>query len=669
MTLLAAGAVGMAVFFVSLRGIDLGRMNGLGLISVLPAGALAGVALIAVAFMVGLALPRAHRVALGALLACLVICLDGITVFAEPVARFPTAFQIAGFVNYISTTGHTAPGLAAYFSWPGFFALISFVTGASGTHSILTLLRVWPTAIDLLCLAPFFLIMRNLRISWRAQWLAAFFFTVGNWVGQDYFSPQSFGYLLYLVFVAILVTWFIDPDRGRPLRLFQKSRLARLHRRIFGPVRPGEREFTPTTTSQKAFLFVLLVGIFTVTTVSHQLTPFFMLGAGAGLILTRRFIVPGLPILCGVILVGYFSFAGVGYWSGHLSNVFGGFGSLGANVSTSVGGRLTGSTPSHLIALHAKLVFAAVILGLAGLGLLRRRRRGLDDRVLLALLVMPVVVIGLVSYGGEIALRTYLFALPAASVFAALLFFPTPNAPRPNWRALAVLAACAIVLPASFYLARYGNEAFEQTPPGELAAANWVYAHDSHGVRLLWLSENPPVDDTPEMPWSYQDLAKVHYVPSLAPRNPENVNGLVTSLFYDGPGSYLIATKTQIASLQQTSSYPAGWGDRFESAMAAAPFVRIAYQADGAVVYTLDWSALSAAPPRAAKPAAPARSRYGWTRAGLIVFWLLLALLAAAEIVRLRRPSARTIKLLWLASMPLLVVLFADVILRFVVLS
>ena len=27
-------------------------------------------------------------------------------------------------------------------------------------------------------------------------------FVLSGWVGQDYFSPQGFGYLLYLLFVA-----------------------------------------------------------------------------------------------------------------------------------------------------------------------------------------------------------------------------------------------------------------------------------------------------------------------------------------------------------------------------------------------------------------------------------------------------------------------------------
>jgi hypothetical protein len=664
---LAAGA-GLALFFISLRGIDLSQMNGLGLLSVLPVGVIAGVLLIALAFVLGLTLPKANPAILGAVLVSLVICLDGITIFVEPEPRFPTAYQIAGFVDYVSRTGHTAPSLAGYFSWPGFFELISFVTGVAGTHSLLTLMKVWPMAIDLLCLPPLFLIMRNLRVSWRAQWLAAFLFTVGNWVGQDYFSPQSFDYLLYLVFVAILVNWFADPDRSRPLRIIQASRLARLHRRIFGPLRPGELPPRPAKVGQRAFLLALLIAIFTVSTASHQLTPFFMIGACAGLVLIRRCTLPGLPILFGVILAGYVSFATVDYWSGHLSNVLGGIGHLGLNVTTSVGGRLTGSSPTHLLALHARVLVALVIVGLAGLGLLRRRRQGMDDRVLLTLFVMPFLLIGVVSYGGEIALRTYLFLLPAACLLGALFFFPHPQS-ETSWRSVTALVGCALVLPVGFILARYGNEAFERVPPGELAASNWVYAHDAHGVRLLWLSTAPATDVTPEMPWSYRDLTKVEYVPTLAPRDPASVGGLVSALRAAGPGSYLIATRTQVVAMQQTASYTDNWGTRFRADMSAAPDVRIAFATKTAVIYTLHWPPGARPMPLPTSGAGTASHRFAWTGAGLIVLWLLLALLAASEFIRLWRPSTGVIKLLWLASGPLFLLLAADVVLRFVVLS
>ena len=78
---------------------------------------------------------------------------------------------------------------------------------------------------------------------------------------------------------------------------------------------------------------------------SHQLTPFFMLGACGGLVLARRCTITGLPVLLGVILVGWVSFAAAAFWSGHPSDIFGGIGHLGANLSTSVAGQAGGQHP------------------------------------------------------------------------------------------------------------------------------------------------------------------------------------------------------------------------------------------------------------------------------------------------------------------------------------
>jgi hypothetical protein len=666
--MVGVAAVGLALFFGSLPGVDVRTVNGLGLLSVLPAGAVVGVVLVTGAFIMGLAQTTPHRVALGFVLAGLVVCLSGVTAVVEANPRFPTAYQIVGYVDYVSRTGHAPTSLAAYFSWPGFFAIVSFLTGAAGTGGILTLVRIWPVVIDLFCLPPLFLLMRGLRIPWRARWLAGFLFVVGNWVGQDYFSPQSFGFLLYLLFVAILVNWFTGPGR-RPLRVLSGGRMARLHGRLFGTLRAGELPARPAGTAERTFLLVLLVGLFAVATVSHQLTPIFMIGACGGMVVVRRCRLTSLPVLLVVIVAGYISFATEGYWSGHLSNILGGIGTLGFNVTSSVSGRLSGSSSTHLVALHAREAMALVMVALAVFGALRRRHRGWDDRVLLVLLVAPVVLIGAASYGGEIALRTYLFMLPAAAVMAALVFFPDESAGLPSGRRLAGLGACALLLPVGFFLARYGNEAFEQVPTGELAATNWVYAHDGGGVRLLWLSTAPTIDVTPQMPWAYKDLTKVEYVPTQAPRDPTAVGRLVSSLRHDGPGSYLIATDTQEAAMEETAGYTDDWGPRFRASMATEPGVTVVFTSATADVY-----AVRSAPGTARRPLAaagtPTRSPYGWTGLGVIALGLLIVVLGAVEVVRLSLPApALVMRRLWWLSVPLTAVLVADIILRFAVLS
>jgi len=676
--LYAASAAGFALFLASLGGVTaaLGQMSGLGLISVMPAGALAGVTLLALTFVLALGLGRPRPVLLGAVLAGIVVCLDGITAIAEPEPRFPTAYWIAGFVDYVSRTGHTAPGLSAYFNWPGFFELVAVAERAAGSQNLMPVLRYWPLAMDLLCLVPMGMIISRMRASWRAKWFAAFIFSAGNWVGQDYFSPQSFDYLLYLLFIALLLTWFARPSPLQPKAAGggpaagrrTRWRVSRWVASLTQPI-PGDLPSLPATRVQRVTLLALIVAIFIFTTSSHQLTPFFMIAGCAGLVLIRRCQLPGLPVLFGVIFAAWLSFAAVAYWSGHMSVIFGGFGALFSNVSSSVSGRLAGSTPTHELVLYSRVAFAGTVIILALAGLARRRRLAIDDRVALVLTFMPFAGFALQGYGGEMALRVYLFALPGASILAAFLFFPGPTAVRRGGRMLPVAAACAVAAILVFFVARYGNEAFEQAPPGEVAAMNYVYARDGSGLRLAWLSAPPVAGATPDMPWQYRDIEKVTYVPESAPANPASVSGLVADLRAMGPGSYLMTTSSQEAALEQGSSYPAGWGQKFRASMRAYPGVQVAFADSTAVVYTLHWAA--------GRPAAPVPAAAGgsgpsdiWTPAGLAVLAVLLLVLAAREFVRVWRPDAqRLARQLTMDSLPVLLLFVAVIIIRFATLS
>ena len=667
-------AAGLVAFFAPLGGVDLSRLNGLGLISVLPVMSLLGITAAAVAFSAGLCLPRAYPVLLGVTLAGIVICLDAVTVFTEPEPRFPTAYQIAGFVEYVSRTGHTAPGLDAYFSWPGFFSAVAFLQRLTGNHDLIPVMRWWPVTIDLLCLVPLYLVMRNLRGSWRAKWLAAFLFVVGNWVGQDYFSPQSFNYLLYLTFIAILLTWFglrPRPTPGLQAEAETGHGIVSWWRSSFTMLVPGEIEFRPASRGQRAVVLAVLLGIFVVSTTSHQLTPFDMIAACLGLVVVRRCTITGLPVLLAVIVTGWISFATVGFWSGHLGALFGDLGNLGGNLTSSVTDRMIG-TPPHLFVLDVRSAFAAAFLLMAVGGLARRRRRVTDDRVLITLMCMPFLAFATQSYGGEIALRVYLFALPAAAVLTAYLFFPATrdeSVGRP-WRAFLPVTACAVTMVLAFFIARYGNEAFEQTPPGELAAFDYLYGHDQDGMRLLWLSPAPSVDNTPEMPWEYRDIEKIDFIPELAPRDPNSLADLVAELGAAGPGSYLITTSTQEIYLNQEASYPVGWGGEFRARMAATQGVRTVFANADAVIYTLAWPRGTPVRPVVLGTTSPPLPSTLWTLAGLVIFGLLVLVLTAREFIRVCLDAPRLlIGLLTRASLPLLVAFIGVVIIRFIVFS
>ncbi|MGH4007100.1 MAG: lipopolysaccharide biosynthesis protein [Pseudonocardiaceae bacterium] len=664
------GVAGLVCYLLSLGEVVLDRMNGYGLISVLPVAALVGLALLTLAFVMALFLRRSYPVVLGAHLVVMVGCLHGVTALIEPLPRFSIAWVHLGFVEYIARTGTTAPGLDGRFSWPGFFALVAMWVGRTNWTDLVAALALTPLISNLLFLLPLGLLLRNLRASWQAKWFAAWLFAVLNWVGQDYFSPQGFSYWLYLIFLAVLVTWFRPAATSataapEPVRNHSPGR-----RWWPTPVVPGELPPRPAEYSVQVALLFLAVGLFTVATVSHQLTPFLMVAACAGLVLARRCVITGLPMLLTVILVGWISFMTVAYWSGHLGSLLEGIGNVLGNVANSVWDRASSGSTQHHAVLFVRAALTVGLFALAVFGMLRRRWRAVDDRIAVVLVATPFVAVALHNYGGEIAMRVYLFALPAAALLAAYAFFPeTGSGPRSPRRFIAV-GACALVLVGGFFPARYGNEQYEITRVGELAAVNYVY-QQGRPARILLLTDTTTSDAPPFVPIGYQDVETVSHLSTLAPRDPDDVSRVVSTLRELGRDSYLMTTRSQEAYLEVKAGYPPGWGDRFRTRLAATPDVQVVAQTPDAVVYTHSASQSIEPAPQPATGTATQIGKTPWTPAGVVFLTLLLVVLTWRELWRLRlAPDARRrLRTLTLAAVPLLIGLALVVAERLVLLS
>lgn len=642
-------------YLLPLRDIDLDQMNGYGLISVLPVVSGVGLALLTLAFVITLSFRRPRPVLLGIQLVVLVCCLHGVTALVESLPRFPITWVHVGFVEYIGRTGITAPELDARFSWPGVFALVAFVTGGPDWHELLPLLKVTPLVSNLLYLLALGLLLRNLRATWQAKWFAAWLFCVLNWIGQDYFSPQGFSFWLYLIFLAVLVTWF----RPTGIRVSPRMRV------------PGELPAPSAEHSVRVVLLLLLVGLFTVATVSHQLTPVLMLAACTGLILAHRCIITGLPTLLIVILVAWLSFMTAPYWSGHLGEIFGGIGDVTGNVSTSVMDRATSSDQQHQQVVYTRIALTVGLLVLASFGLLRRLRRAIDDRVALVMLVSPLIAVALQSYGGEIALRVYLFALPATCIFAAYAFFPETRSGPSSPRTFTAAGACGLLLVGGFFLAHYGNERYEIIRAGELAAAEYVYQQHDGRSRVLYLADTSGNGATPFMPFGYQDVERVRTVSMQAPPDPDDITGVIDRLRELGPHAYLVTTRSQEAYLESVGYQPAGWGDRLRTRLASSAEVQVVKKTPDAVVYAVRGPRGDVAPPQQAVATGSQIGATPWTPAGSVVVALLLVVLLGRELWRLRLSTAeyRRLRPLTFAAVTLLVGLALVVLERLVILS
>ncbi|MFD8818631.1 lipopolysaccharide biosynthesis protein, partial [Streptomyces sp. NPDC059627] len=601
---------------------DLDRMGGLGLISVLPLPTLVGAALLVTVFAALLWLRREHKALLLVTLLATVVSLHALPAVIETEPRFPTAWQHLGFIDYIDRTGSAVPDLDARWSWPGFFAAAAFIGRACGVTDFTEVIRWWPTFIELAYLAPMFLLVRSLRASWRAKWTGIWIFVLCGWVGQDYFSPQGFTYLLYLVFVAILLVWFRAPHV------------------IWTRFRPGEAEVEPTNRRQQAVLLMVLVGLYAATVPAHQLTPFVMLGVLAALVLIRRSELRGLPILFGVVAAVWLGFMAEPYWSGHFNDLFGGVGGVGSNVSTSVSGRIQGGSSTHKLVLYVRVLLAGSMMTFAVWGWWRRRFHRYRERSLLVLTFVPFLGFGMQSYGGEMALRVFMFALPGAALLAGLALFPrtgtTAKEREKDRVSLAPVAAlmAGLLLMGGFLVARWGNESFERVRPGEVAAMDYVYAHDKPTVRLLWLSNDTVNDVTPAIPWGAKDMERVDYVPTLAPTDPVLVSSLVKALKDAGPHSYLMVNRSQVTYLQMDAGYSATWESRLIQNLDNRQDLTKVLVNDDATVYALRKQPAGAVEKPDPGPIGPRITWTPWSVIGALAAVALILLLTAREVVR-----------------------------------
>ncbi len=658
---------GLGLYWLPLGQVDLARMNGYGLVSVLPVTTLAGGGLLVVAFMFTLWLRRPYRALLLLQLVAIIVSLHGLAPALEPYARPPTAWQHNGFVEYIARTGGADYALDARFSWPGFFALFAFVTRVAGVHDLEPILHWAPVASQLLYLAPMYLILRVMRANWRAQWLAAWLFATADWVGQDYFSPQGFGYLLYLVFIGILLNWF--RPAARPVA--RVGRTGRVRSFVRGPFASGEHPAAEISAGERTVLLFVLVVVFAVTTASHQLTPFLILFVCGALVLVRRSTVRGLPILLGVMVAAWVSFMTTAYWAGHVDDLFSGVGALLSNLTGGVAGRVSKGSESLATVQTGRILIAATVMLVAALGFMRRRLRRIDDRVALVLLVVPFLAAGLQSYGGEIALRVYLFVIPGACVFAAYLFFPTTfTAPR---RTLAVLTAsvCGLLIAGGFLFVRFGNENFEQVRPGDVHAFDAILAETPNNqINVVWLAD--PEDDAgyfPMMPWGATKMEHFDYTAVRAPLSPTDLTEVVRALL-DRPGSYFVTTRGNEAYNHYNYGLPASYGGMMRAALAASPRLRPVEVNDDAAVYALR------NPPPGASPPPPRAPHFGvghttWTPIGLCAIPLLIVILVAREVLRIRLRPGETWRLqpLTVWSTFLVIVLAVVIVERFLALG
>jgi hypothetical protein len=519
-------------------------MTDLGLISVLPVTFWMALVLLSTGFVLAVTRPRPRRALLAAYAVALILILHGTPTLLYGTLRYAWAWKHVGLIDYLLRHGATDPhignDLAAYQAWPGFFAGNALLIKTAGLRSALSYAAWGPPFFDLLLLGPLVLTFRRFTQDQRLIWTAIWLFFLGNWVGQDYFSPQAAAYFLYLVVIAITLRWYsssgvalaVEGSGSEPLKAMRRL--------------PWRRAGILIT------LVVLLVAIAT----SHQLTPLMLITALAALVIFRRCSERFLPLVTVALTVAWIAISARGFLTANFSSIAASFGRPDANAQANLL-NLSHASPGQVAVAQIDRLLSASLWVLAVVGVWRRWRTRHGDLPLLLLALTPLPLIVANSYGGEMVFRVYLFALPFVAFFAAASFFPSARSGQSRFFP-AVLTGVSVVLLVAFLFSYYGEEQVNYFSPQEVAATSWLYAHAPAGSLI--------VGPSGDLPWEYKNIESYgHYWFALdTPKGRQeilaNPAGSLRADLSDPhyPASYLIFSRAQAAEVDTTGLMPAG---------------------------------------------------------------------------------------------------------------
>ncbi|MFL6112578.1 MAG: glycosyltransferase [Catenulispora sp.] len=568
--------VAAALWGASLRQVRLDRMTGLGLVSVLPVLYWAALAVLTAGFALALADRRVRTVWLAGYVTVLIAVLHATPSVLYPALRYSWAWKHVWVVSYLTTHHGTAPPavageLAAYYQWPGFFALNALFLSVTGLDSVLSYASWAPPVNNLAMIAPLYLIYRTIGRERWLVWGGLWVFSCANWIGQDYFSPQAFSFTLYLVVVAVVLRYgsrAVGTASGDP------------GPQVSGPAAdPEPRRAGPAPALAGLFL-VLLILMVTIAS-SHQLTPILLVCTLVVLIVVLRskFVV---ALLAGAVAAAFTWNATVAWPFVHsqLPAVIKAFGNIDANARSGVIGLKQASRSQVIVArVDRALTGLAVLLAVVGLLLRRVPRRP----VVLALLVAPLPLFAASNYGNEILYRVYLFALPALALCVAGLICR----PARRWWWIAATARCVsfAALLAGFLVSYYGKEQSNYFSPAEVTASKRLFESAPPGSLILAATSDFPGAYTRfwEYPHEWFGLEE----PQLRLLATDDAARTLSEIVAANPSrpGYVILTRGQQADSDLTGLFPPGAFGRMEQNLNSSPLFTVIYQNKDATVY------------------------------------------------------------------------------------
>jgi hypothetical protein len=425
---------------IQAREVKTAAVSELGLFSVLPVSFFIAFSLLMGSFFITIFFVKKNRLPLVLCQTFLLIFILNLTPsIVEITARFTSGYTNYRAVDYILQTGQIDSSSLWAHNWPAFSIFMSIFEQISVIPAQ-SILLYYPTFFNFMFLLPIFVFFRFLFHDFRMTWIAVWFVFIGNWIGQDYFSMQSFAFFMIALILIVLMKYMNANIRSkRSIVLF-------------------------------LFLFFYVCS-------SHALSSLALITVVLALYLSKRLDRPALLLSLVTFVAGWTIFDANTYLSRNLMSTLKEFLDPSVIFQRNVATRISGSA-GHIIVSEVRLLFALSMLAFGLIGIIlawRSKKLGpVEQKLLIILIGFSLIVFGS-AYGGELFMRIYMFSLLPLAYFASKAIIR-------HKRILCVGILFFVILAPSFtIIAHYGNETIDYVPPSELEGVHSLYQITNSG--------------------------------------------------------------------------------------------------------------------------------------------------------------------------------------------
>jgi nucleoid-associated protein YgaU len=562
---LAPLAAAMFLWSLSLPAIDVDSVGEHGLLTELPLAWYVALGTLVLGAATAACGRRSSGWTAAAYVCAVVIVLYATVPLVAEAPTFAWTYKHIGVARLIGLEGAVDPSVDIYNRWPGFFAFAAVFSQLAGLSNPVAYAGWSEPVFALLNALLVAAIARAVAPGVRIAALAALLFTLANWVGGQYFSPQALAFTLALALMLLVLRTLSDGRRplAQPLRVSRRTALA------------------------------LVLLLYAVIVATHQLTPYLLVlqvGALAVLGAVRpRWLVAAMLALA------------VGYLLPHLEylqrdyHLFSSFNPLSNATGPTEAWELD-PVPGKQLQGHATMVLTLAVWALSLLAAVRLARLGLARRALplLAVAFAPLAVLVVQDYGNEATLRVILFSTPWCGVVIA---WAIGTVERPAARlAAAVLTPAGLA--ALFVVAFFGAHQLYLVPEDEVRASEHFYANAPAGSVLMTASVGFPGNIGPR----YELMRRGDLLGDERFRHrllgSADVPAVIEAIREVAPRGLVAFSTSQARYVETYQLTPPGELDDLEAAIAASPRFRLWHATGHARLYEL----VPAAAPRPARP-------------------------------------------------------------------